>query len=82
VECSADDLLNGVVARLYEGITESELDRARVMVARQRIEREPDYTKVATRLMLDILYRREPTRCTTEVDEKQIRIRSCDPRIV
>jgi ribonucleoside-diphosphate reductase alpha chain len=55
--CSGADLLNDVVASLYDGITEAELERAMVMVARQRIEREPAYTKAATRLVLNIIYR-------------------------
>ncbi len=57
VGCSAADLLNDAVASLYDGITEQELERAMVMVTRQRIEREPAYTKAATRLVLNIIYR-------------------------
>ncbi|MEM1272079.1 MAG: ATP cone domain-containing protein, partial [Bacteroidota bacterium] len=56
-ECSAADLLGDVVASVYDGITEMELERALVMVARQRIERDPAYSQVATRLLLDINYR-------------------------
>ncbi len=56
-DCSASDLINDVVASIYDGITEDELERALVMVARQRIERDPAYSQAATRLLLDILYR-------------------------
>ena len=55
--CSAADILNDISASLYDGITETELERALVMVARQRIEREPAYNKVATRLVLNVIYR-------------------------
>lgn len=55
--CSPADLMHDAVASLYDGITEAEFERALVMVARQRIEREPAYNQVATRLVLDIIYR-------------------------
>lgn len=67
-ECSASDLLNDVIASLYDGITDEELDRALVMVARQRIEREPSYNQAATRLVLNIIYREAIGR-VTEFDE-------------
>ncbi|MEM6457848.1 MAG: ribonucleoside-diphosphate reductase subunit alpha [Planctomycetota bacterium] len=56
-ECSPSDLINDAVASLYNGITEAEFERALVMVARQRIERDPAYNQVATRLVLNIIYR-------------------------
>ncbi|MEM7683012.1 MAG: ribonucleoside-diphosphate reductase subunit alpha [Planctomycetota bacterium] len=51
-----DDLLNDALVSLYDGITQTELDKALVMVARQRIEREPAYSQVAVRLLLGVLY--------------------------
>ncbi|MEN1705637.1 MAG: ribonucleoside-diphosphate reductase subunit alpha [Planctomycetota bacterium] len=56
-ECSASILLDDLMASLYDGITVEELERAMVMVARQRIERDPGYGQAATRLVLDIIYR-------------------------
>jgi len=42
---------------VYPGIPEDELDKALILAARTHIEREPDYTYVAARLLLDALYR-------------------------
>ncbi|WP_435103272.1 ribonucleoside-diphosphate reductase subunit alpha [Arhodomonas sp. AD133] len=42
---------------LYDGVTEAELAQALVMAARPLIEREPDYSFVAARLLLDKLRR-------------------------
>ncbi|TWT37144.1 Ribonucleoside-diphosphate reductase 1 subunit alpha [Posidoniimonas corsicana] len=56
-ECSANELLGDTVATIYDGISESELERALVMAARQRIERDPAYSQAATRLLLDIVYK-------------------------
>jgi len=55
--CSGGELFDDLLASLYDGISEAELQRAMVMVARSRIEREPAYNRVATRLLLNILYR-------------------------
>lgn len=56
-DCSASELTVDAVTSIYDGITEKELERALVMVARQRIERDPAYSQAATRLLLDIVYR-------------------------
>jgi ribonucleoside-diphosphate reductase alpha chain len=56
-ECSPPDLLNDVITSLFDGISEVEVERVLVMVARQRIEREPAYDQAATRLVLDIIFR-------------------------
>lgn len=55
-ECSAADLLEDLATGLYDGITDTELERMLVMVARQRIERDPSYSQVAARLLLQIIY--------------------------
>jgi len=55
--CEPEALLDEVFATLYDGITPTELDKAMIMVARQRIEREPAYSKVAVRLLLNIIYK-------------------------
>lgn len=54
---SADELLQNTILNFYEGIKEEEIDQATIMATRAKIEREPAYSKVASRLMLDLLYR-------------------------
>ncbi len=54
---SIDDLLESVIMNFYEGIKEEEVDTACIMAARTKIEIEPAYSQVASRLLLDIIYR-------------------------
>ncbi len=54
---SADELLESSIGNFYEGMKESEVDQANIMAARAKIEIEPAYAKVASRLLLDVLYR-------------------------
>ncbi len=54
---SADHLLEEAVKNFYEEMKESEVDLACMMAARTKIEMEPAYSKVAARLLLDVLYR-------------------------
>ena len=54
---SAEELLESSITNFYEGIKESEVDQANMMAARAKIEIEPAYSKVAARLLLDVLYR-------------------------
>lgn len=42
---------------LYEGITANDIQRALIMVVRSMIERDPAYSKLACRLLLDRMYR-------------------------
>lgn len=56
-QCKPNELLAELYANLYNGITTKELGKAMVMIARQKIEVEPAYNKVATRLVLNIVYR-------------------------
>ena len=53
----ADDLFNLCVLNFYEGIKEKEVDLAVIMATRANIEKDPAYSKVAARLLLDVLYR-------------------------
>jgi ribonucleoside-diphosphate reductase alpha chain len=57
IEAKADELLDTSIANFYEGIREREVDNSNVMAARSRIEKDPAYSKVAARLLLDIVYR-------------------------
>ena len=54
---SARELFDSSVGNFYEGIKENEVDLANIMAARTKIELEPAYSKVASRLLLDVLYR-------------------------
>ncbi|MGC1878091.1 MAG: ribonucleoside-diphosphate reductase subunit alpha [Rhabdochlamydiaceae bacterium] len=54
---SAEELLESAISNFYEGIKEAEVDQANIMAARVKIEIEPSYSKVAARLLLDLLYR-------------------------
>ncbi|MEO0475241.1 MAG: ATP cone domain-containing protein, partial [Planctomycetota bacterium] len=56
-QCKPNELLQELYANLYNGITTTELEKAMVMIARQHIEKEPAYNTVATRLVLNIVYR-------------------------
>ncbi|MBI2743632.1 MAG: ribonucleoside-diphosphate reductase subunit alpha [Chlamydiales bacterium] len=54
---SSEELLESSIGNFYEGMRETEVDTANIMAARTKIEVEPAYSKVASRLLLDILYR-------------------------
>ncbi len=54
---SAEELLESSITNFYEGIKETEVDQANIMAARAKIEIEPAYSLVASRLLLDLLYR-------------------------
>ncbi len=54
---SAHALLEETIANFYEGIKESEIEQALIMAARSKIEEEPAYSQVGSRLLLDFLYR-------------------------
>lgn len=54
---SADLLLHESVKNFYEEMKESEVDQANIMAAKAKIEIEPAYSTVASRLLLDVLYR-------------------------
>lgn len=54
---SEEEILESCLLHFYEGIKEKEVDLAAIMAARAKIEKEPAYSKVASRLLLDLLYR-------------------------
>jgi ribonucleoside-diphosphate reductase alpha chain len=54
---SAEELLQDSIKNFYEEMKESEVDRANIMAAKAKIELEPAYSTVASRLLLDTLYR-------------------------
>jgi ribonucleoside-diphosphate reductase alpha chain len=54
---SAAKILEDTLANFYEGIKEAEVDLSHIMAARAKIEKEPAYSQVASRLLLDVIYR-------------------------
>ncbi|MFM7056222.1 MAG: ATP cone domain-containing protein, partial [Planctomycetota bacterium] len=50
-ECDVDDLLQDVIKSVFDGISVSEIYRAMILAARCRIERDPVYDTVASRLL-------------------------------
>lgn len=54
---SAEELLQDSVRNFYEEMKSSEIDQANIMAAKAKIEKEPAYSTVAARLLLDVLYR-------------------------
>ncbi|MGF1678827.1 MAG: ribonucleoside-diphosphate reductase subunit alpha [Candidatus Methylacidiphilales bacterium] len=55
--CSSQEICDEAVQNLYNGVHQKEVDQALVMAAKARIEREPGYSFVSARLLLDTIYR-------------------------
>ena len=55
--CSSGELIDEVKKQFFNGITPREIGRSMVLAARARIENDPDYDTVASRLVLNIIYR-------------------------
>ena len=55
--CSVTGLAEETLKNLYDGVKAEEIEQAMILAARSRVEREPDYTFVAARLLLRKLYR-------------------------
>ncbi|MBI5273864.1 MAG: ribonucleoside-diphosphate reductase subunit alpha [Chlamydiales bacterium] len=56
-EVSAKEVFKSAILNFYEGIKEKEIDIACIMAARAKVEKEPAYSKVTARLLLDVVYR-------------------------
>jgi len=54
---SSEAILQESIKNFYEGIKIDEIDQANIMAARSKIEKDPAYSLVAARLLLDIIYR-------------------------
>lgn len=54
---SSEEILADSVKNFYEGIRLDEIDSSNMFAARARIERDPAYSHVAARLLLDVIYR-------------------------
>jgi len=55
--CEAEELHEETMRNLYDGVKTSEIDKALVLSARERIEKEPAYAFVAARMLLNQIYR-------------------------
>lgn len=53
----AEAVLKLTISNFYDGIKEAEIDKSHIMAAKSMIEKEPDYAKVSSRLLLDKIYR-------------------------
>lgn len=54
---SSEGILQESIKNFYQGIKLEEIDQANIMAARSKIEKDPAYSLVAARLLLDIIYR-------------------------
>lgn len=54
---SPEHMIVEVFQTIYDGIPLTELDRAMIFAAKARIERDPSYSFVAARLLLNLIYR-------------------------
>jgi ribonucleoside-diphosphate reductase alpha chain len=54
---SSEEILQESLRNFYPGIKIAEIDQANIMAARSKIEKDPAYSLVAARLLLDIIYR-------------------------
>ncbi len=54
---SSEVILQESLKNFYEGIKLEEVDQSNIMAARSKIEKDPAYSYVASRLLLDIIYR-------------------------
>ncbi|MES2272622.1 MAG: ribonucleotide reductase N-terminal alpha domain-containing protein, partial [Chlamydiota bacterium] len=54
---SLSELLESAIAQYYIGMKDNEVDLANIFAAKSKIEKEPSYSQVASRLLLDVLYR-------------------------
>src|SRR5262249_50421684 len=66
--CCTRDLTEETLKNLYDGVKPEEIEQAMILAARSRIEREPDNTYVAARLLLRRIYR-EALPAFSAVDE-------------
>ncbi len=51
-----DEMVDEVIRSVFDGIAIAEIYRVQILVARSRIERDPAFDLVASRLMLNVIY--------------------------
>ncbi len=54
----AEEIYKDLLSSIYDGVSVEELDQAIILTTRSRIERDPDYSYVASELLLDVIYRK------------------------
>lgn len=54
---STSKIIESSISNFYEGMKIEEIDLSNIMAAKALIEKEPEYGKVASRLLLDLIYR-------------------------
>lgn len=54
---SASEIVLDAQLQLFDKITTVEIDQALILSAREKIEKEPDYSFAAARLLLNALYK-------------------------
>ena len=52
-----NDIIHSAARNVYDGITTHEINQAIIMAMRSRIERDPEYSRVAARFLLNDLYK-------------------------
>lgn len=56
-DVSASEVVLDAEMQLFDGVTTQEIDKALILSARSKIEKEPNYKYVASRLLLNSLYK-------------------------
>ena len=54
---SVSEVVLDACLQLYDKITTAEIDKALIMSARSKIEKEPNYSKIAARMLLNNIYK-------------------------
>ena len=54
---SVSEVVLDASLQLYDKITTAEIDKALIMSARSKIEKEPNYSKIAARMLLNNIYK-------------------------
>ncbi len=68
----ADEVRTDMLKNFYQGIRRREVDQAAIMSARAKVEKEPDYTFLTARLLLDEIYRETISTPANHADIKKI----------
>ena len=71
-KCQANDLFDETMRNLYDGVQTAEIDKAMIMSAKARIEKEPAYTYVAARLLLNQIYEEVLPKYDSHLDLPQV----------
>ncbi len=68
----SDEVRVDMLKNFYQGIRRKEVDQAAIMSARAKVEKEPDYTFLTARLLLDEIYRETISTPANHADIKKI----------